>query len=289
MSTTGKDRLDQLADEVDLALGTYRHLRMVLIALPLLLLVGSIAAATLLDVVQESISAYYLTPIRDVFVGAMVGIAVCLVAYRGAPLEDFALNLAGFYAVFVAFVPTGLGATLARLSPERRAETLQGVQAATISVLVVSAAFVYAQRRVTRDTADELRKRRLTSVLFVVSTILVVGFVLLVLWRIIDLDAEFGGVHLTATLLLIASLAMAVATHGWPDPMGKNATPLRRYRLITYAMLGGIPLVAILRFWVQTDYATLITEWWEIALFALFWISETKLTWDKETRQRAEA
>ena len=41
-------------------------------------------------------------------VGALFAIAACLVAYQGVGLlEDYALNGAGFYAVFVALVPTG--------------------------------------------------------------------------------------------------------------------------------------------------------------------------------------
>ena len=98
--------------EADVARETYRHLRMILVALAAFLLIGSIFGLVFFGKFEGSISANYLGPLRDVFVAALVGIAVCLVAYRGRTLEDFALNLAGFYALFVAFVPTDLDDTL---------------------------------------------------------------------------------------------------------------------------------------------------------------------------------
>jgi hypothetical protein len=56
---------------------------------------------------QTSISAYYYTPARGYLVGALIGIAVCLLCLRGnTEVEDSLLNLAGMFAPIVAFVPT---------------------------------------------------------------------------------------------------------------------------------------------------------------------------------------
>src|SRR5205807_1298280 len=56
---------------------------------------------------QPSISAYYYTPVRNYFVGAIIGIAVCLLCLRGnGPVEDVFLNIAGTLAPVVALVPT---------------------------------------------------------------------------------------------------------------------------------------------------------------------------------------
>ena len=101
-------------------------------------LVGA-AFAFGIDSIQGSISAYYLGPMRDVFVGCMVGIAVCLVAYRGEALEDYALNLAGFYALFVAFVPTQLAHSLAKLETEQeRADVIASLRVTIAAVLLVT-------------------------------------------------------------------------------------------------------------------------------------------------------
>ncbi|WP_216361439.1 hypothetical protein [Candidatus Chloroploca asiatica] len=56
---------------------------------------------------QGSISAYYHTPMRDVFVGSLCAIAVFLWAYQGYDWRDNAAgNVAGFAALGVAFFPT---------------------------------------------------------------------------------------------------------------------------------------------------------------------------------------
>jgi hypothetical protein len=264
--------------ESDVARDTYRHLRMMLIALPVLLLVAAALSALVLGTVEGSLSAYYLGPIRDVLVGTMVGTAVCLVAYRGAPLEDYALNLAGFYAVFVAFVPTGLGATLAGLAPEARAELVGSLRVTIVAVLVVAAVFVYAEWRTGRFSPTALSRPPTTRWLFRVNTVLAVGFLGLVGWRLVEGDA-FGGVHLSAAVLLIVGLVTAVASHGWPEMVGEQgAGPRGRYRAIALLMVAGLPLLLALRA-LDVPYAVILTECWEIALFAAFWIMETVRTW----------
>src|SRR5437763_14996232 len=55
---------------------------------------------------QESISAYYYTPVQGVVVGALVTVGICLVVLKGnTDWEDILLNFAGVSAPVVAFVP----------------------------------------------------------------------------------------------------------------------------------------------------------------------------------------
>ena len=265
--------------ESDVAHATYRHLRMMLVALPVLLLVTSALAALVLRTVEGSISAYYLGPFRDVFVGAMVGTAVCLVAYRGGPLEDYALNLSGFYAVLVAFVPTGLADTLAELGPRERAELVDSLRVSIAAVVVVAAVFLLVEWRTGQWPGPELRRNRLTRFLFRGSTLLGIAFLALLAWRVVEGD-DFGGVHLAATFLLMGGLVTAVASHGWPTVTGDDpaATHTGRYRLIAVLMVAGLPLLLVLRA-ARFEYAVIVTEWWEIGLFTTFWVMETVRTW----------
>lgn len=54
-----------------------------------------------------SLSAYYYTGVRDVFVGLLVAIGACLYLYKGFSVsENVALNLAGVFVVAVAMFPT---------------------------------------------------------------------------------------------------------------------------------------------------------------------------------------
>jgi hypothetical protein len=56
---------------------------------------------------QASISSYYHTPMRDIFVGSLIAIGVFLWFYQGiTKKENIALNCAGILAIVVAFTPT---------------------------------------------------------------------------------------------------------------------------------------------------------------------------------------
>ncbi|HEY2879025.1 hypothetical protein [Nocardioides sp.] len=57
--------------------------------------------------VQRSLSAYYYTPVRPMFVGALLVIGFAMIVMWGkTAIEDATLNLAGLLLIVVAFVPT---------------------------------------------------------------------------------------------------------------------------------------------------------------------------------------
>ncbi|HLS16131.1 MAG TPA: hypothetical protein VK095_16610 [Beutenbergiaceae bacterium] len=87
---------------------TYRYLRLAIILLTLLLTLSVIVQIAADDgAVLRSVSAYYYTPARDVFVASLCAIGACMIIYRGrSDTEDVLLNLSGYLAFFVAFVPT---------------------------------------------------------------------------------------------------------------------------------------------------------------------------------------
>ena len=266
------------------ARATYRYLRLMMVTLPTLLLVSTALAFFWLGTIETSISAYYLGPIRDVFVGVMMAIAACLVAYRGAsPLEDFSLDVAGFFAIFVALVPTDLGLTLAALDPADSAELVASLRASTVAVLVVSALFVLVEIRTAPWAPAPFASHRPTRVIAAVTNGVLVAFVVLVVWRVVE-GGEFAWVHGWAAVLFIASLAVAVGSHGWPADGGTSSRDSAdrdhrgKYRSIFFLMLAGAPLFGVLHL-AGWDYAVLAVEWYEVALFALFWVLETRRTW----------
>ena len=74
------------------------------IGLPFALAVGGLLLG--IDL-QESISSYYHTDMRDLFVGSLFAIAVFLWSYRGFERkDDIAGNLASIFALGVAVFPT---------------------------------------------------------------------------------------------------------------------------------------------------------------------------------------
>lgn len=78
------------------------------LAFPIILILGSVIVGDC-STVQSSISSYYHTVMRDVFVGTLCVVGFFLFAYNGYDRTDkIAGNLACFFALGVAFFPTGV-------------------------------------------------------------------------------------------------------------------------------------------------------------------------------------
>lgn len=72
--------------------------------LPFVLILGNVAVGSTRP---DSMSGYYYTPMRNVFVGALCALGVFLVAYDGYDEWDrWITNIAGLGAIGVAFCPT---------------------------------------------------------------------------------------------------------------------------------------------------------------------------------------
>lgn len=281
MSESNEARPPEVRVNADVvARETYRHLRLMLVTLSLLILLAVVALA-LQGKFEGSISAYYSQTIRDVFVGAMVGIAVCLVVYRGyPPFEDFVFNLAGFFAVFVAFVPNTFKEDLAGLTPGERVDALSGLRASLAVLVVVAVLLVAFERRLGRVSVRALNRRPVTRSLLILAIVVAPLFLALVLWTGF-LNDEFVGVHPTAAVLFFACLGLGVATHGWPAVFGGDDAEDKVARRVLVLMVVAAPVVAALLALVgKSAYIVIGIEFAEIAIFALYWIREARRTWD---------
>jgi hypothetical protein len=86
---------------------TYRFLRLGIVAAVAVLGLALLFEWQDADCLKGSISAYFYSPVRSVFVGSLMAIGLCLIAIRGrSNWEEFWLNLAGILAPIVALVPT---------------------------------------------------------------------------------------------------------------------------------------------------------------------------------------
>ena len=89
------------------AVKTYRYLRIRMVGAVVLLGVSILIERSNVDCWQTSVSAYYYTPVRSIFVGVMLAIGLCLIVIKGSTTwEDATLNAAGMLAPIVAVVPT---------------------------------------------------------------------------------------------------------------------------------------------------------------------------------------
>ncbi|MGJ3403743.1 hypothetical protein [Glutamicibacter sp. Je.9.36] len=260
---------------------TLRYVRLMLLAVPLLLVVAIVIYGIANQRIEDSLSSYYLGPARDLFVAMLVTTGVLLVVYTGDELEDYALNLAGFYAMFVALVPTKLGETLAQLHLGEQRRLIFSVQVSVIAVLVVSSVFIWLGIRTSRAPHRALFHSTATKTLGLLSTLLLVGFVLLLLWRTVE-GKQFAGVHASAAFLLIFSMGIAIASHLDHKPlcaMDTSGGKKLHYAIILVLMLIGLIAWPILLA-AGIQEALFIVEWFEISLFSYFWYLESRRLWN---------
>jgi hypothetical protein len=287
--------------QTEIARITYRYLRWLMVLLPAVLFVVSVAYAAIQQDLETSISSYYGTPVRDVFVGVMIALAVCMVAYQGSSLlEDYTLNGAGFYAVFVALIPTNLDEILQSLrdNPAPGGATVSDyIVAMRIAILVVLAlciGLVVIEFKESARLAD-LWGRTQSRMFIILTAGVLFAFLALAAWRLyipkpddVRMDGFTLGplharVHDLAAILLIAALVVAVWSHAKPGVVAtlEGAAPVQEtdlaasnhYKLIVWAMVLGPVLFLLYSLW-DPNHWIILLEWWEIALFGWFWIRE---------------
>jgi hypothetical protein len=89
---------------------TYTYLRTAMVALLVALGVAVFYQTARQGFLLASVSAYYYTPAQAIFVGALIGLAACMIALKGTwGAEEVFLSLGGMFAAVVAIVPTSRG------------------------------------------------------------------------------------------------------------------------------------------------------------------------------------
>ena len=282
---------------------TWRYLRVAMIVLT-----AGLGIAILVEWWQVgrgcwlgSISAYYYTPVNAYFIAALVGIGVCLVCLRGnTDGEDALLNLAGMFAGVVALVPTKLpdfklcetsrgtligvatdsgkqvetitiGTTSVRLDDfeeivEANIEN-NAIALFFVGVLGLCALWWFAQ-----DTHSSPEKARS----FAAAFLTVVGAVVVYLvWP----DWFLAHAHITAAVLMFVCIGVVVALNSlqcWRKGKKKRAGV---YLSIAAGMALSVAVIAFIRFAFGWTHWFLWIEIALLALFALFWIVQSRELW----------
>jgi hypothetical protein len=265
------NRLQQAAPK------TYRYLRVGVVAMAVLLGVSvaiEITVGTDLGILG-SISAYYYTPVRGVFVGSLVAIGLGLVAIKGREgAEDVMLNLAGMLAPLVAFVPTPISVTVAGFEVDQRtvpAALVPAVENNVASLLVLGlAGLAFAWATVGDGRTRSAHRRNVLG-----AAVLLIG---IAAWFGLAQDSflEFGHYAAAVPMFgLIVGLAVVNARQtqsGAVSSRFARATYRRAYAAIALAM--GVTIVVAAVFFVLDStghrpfFAWLF--WVEVALLALF-------------------
>jgi hypothetical protein len=269
---------------------TYLYLRVGLVALAIFLGASLVIELAFGDTPWlGSISAYYYTPVRSVFVGTLTAMGVCLIAIKGRdrPREDLMLNLAGMCAPVVALCPTPLEDSAAcggdtRCVPDAFVPGVVNNIEALVVVGVIGVLF--AARTVRRDSAG-----RGDLVALGVSA---VGLVAFTLWFALGRDSFLDYAHY-GTAIPMFGLIVAVAlvnaaevddfvTSGGTLSMVRSASTLKRaYRAIAYFMgivIGGALALFVVKATTGSEpfaHWVFVVEALLLAAFTAFWILQT--------------
>ena len=128
-----------------------------------------------------SMSAYYHSVARDVFVGALFAIGAAAFLYKGySHKENIAMNLAGIFSVGVAIFPTECPSVVAEAMCE--APTFKAIHAVSAILFFLMIAYVclFRSNDTLRRVKDEARRKRYSR-LYLIIGILMILLPLLVL------------------------------------------------------------------------------------------------------------
>jgi hypothetical protein len=267
---------------------TYLYLRVALVALALFLAASLVIELAFGDTEWlGSISAYYYTPVRSVFVGTLSAMGVCLIAIKGRdrPREDLMLNLAGMCAPVVALVPTPLEdascGDATRCVPDAFVPGVVNNVQALIVVGVVGVLF--AARTVRRDNRERAD--------LVALGVAAVGLAAFALWFVLGRDSFLDFAHygtavpmfglIVAVALVNAAKVDEFVADGGTLAMGHADTYKRAYRGIAYFMgvvIGGALVLFVVKAITGSEpfaHWVFIVEALLLAAFTAFWILQT--------------
>ena len=274
------------------AIKTYRYLRLALVGLVVLLFSSLFIEwqAVGLSCVQATISAYWHTPVRGVFVGVLVTMGICLIALKGSTKgEDILLNLAGILAPGVAFIPTP-DAGPCRSVPAAGADFGPAIANNMQALFVLGVTAVLVAAVIAVRESGSLRRLDRWDLLG-----LAVGFGATAggaVWFYVSRSTFVAHAHNAAAIPMFLAIVGVV----WVNARDIQETvekhpPLRQvrgayvkiYRVIALLMLATLA-VAVLGHLLEWTYALLAVEIGLIMLFGAFWIIQTRELWNQGLR-----
>lgn len=262
---------------VPFAVKSYRYLRFAIVVVVASLLASVLIERFQVSCWQESISAYYYTPVHAVFVGALVALGVSLIAIKGSTdVEDILLNVAGVLAPIVAFVPTSVPsrqcASTGLIGGDAKAFTDNNVAALAIGggIAIVLA---YAVARALGKASSRRIDRPTVIGLILGVVLLLVGLV----WYFAFTDSFFDRAHGGAAVATFFIVGVVMAVNA------RSARPTYRtlYAMTAAAMVLSVVGVVIARLvHPEWRHQILWLEILELIPFAVYWAAQTIEHWE---------
>ncbi len=266
---------------------TYRYLRMGIGGTVVLIFVSIAVAMTQVGVLS-SVSAYYYTPARTVFVGALIATSLGLLAISGTGVERALLDAAGLLAPLIALVPTPLrpgsvpGLTIdcepgsTCVPSVYHPDVANGITTYLVmTVVIVIAAFLIFKGR------NQEFRAVLASLLGATALLLVVAL----MWAFAR-DTFLQYAHVTAAIVFFLAIGSCAVAKAFEHYQG--ARPTRTYQRLYWIIAAGFLLDAVVAVaviyggWLESFVIppVLVCELLALALFLLYWILQSFPRWD---------
>lgn len=260
--------------DVSYQVRSYRYLRIGIVGL-----LTALGAAVIYQRAQAncslgSVSAYFYTPVRSVFVAGLVGLGVCMLALRGLNLaEDIFLNIGGIFAFLVAFVPTPGGSASCQDPDIRVSASVRDNVTALLIVGIPAIALAFTLLFIGWNGREKAHRR----------WALAEGIITLALWAgtLIVVAFYLGWavhyVHNIAAISLavcIIAVAGANAYRRKEAPIQGGLHPIR----FLYSWIAAGMLVISITLLVLAMTGVITVFWLELSvavMFIIFWIAQT--------------
>ncbi|GAA1246410.1 hypothetical protein JOF42_003267 [Microbacterium phyllosphaerae] len=291
-------------DTAPTSLKTHRYLRLSLVFIVVTLLL-SVVIQTIVTSWEPfalgwtplpSISHYFYTPARTVFVGALIAASLALLALSGRDRATTLLDISALFAPLIAIVPTGL-ANHQRVGPFECPDIFEcvpvefqgdmrlgiAVYAVVVMALVITMAVIRLRTRTPNPSA------RLVSIIALITAAAVAA---LAFAPALNEYFPFNfwpvhSIHFVVTLLFLGVFAaVPILYAGGPlDPGETPPTPRQRsiYRWIAGLLIVDLLLLVAALAFRQVFGETPVVLFGEavaLILFAAFWWVQTFQRWD---------
>jgi hypothetical protein len=196
-----------------------RAIGLIGLALPVVLIIGELVVnGDLLD----SISGYYYSDLRDVYVGSMCAIGVFLLSYRGyGPIDDIAGDVAAVTAIGVALFPTTPDD-----HPTRTDQIIGGLHIMFAAVFLLTLAFFCLFLFRKTDTSYPSQRKVHRNRVYLASGVIILSCLALMVFFGWFLDAQTRSLHPTLWLESAATLAYGVAWLTKGEAILRDLSPL---------------------------------------------------------------
>jgi hypothetical protein len=187
-------------------LGLRKGIGIIGLALPLVLLFGRIIFES--HGILDTISAYYYSVMRDIFVGSLWAIGIFLISYRYASLDDILGDLAGLFAILVSIFPT--------TDPDKKPTELQMTSGLAHLVfaacfLIILAIFALYLFREENPDGPTPKKRQRNRVYFICGIAIFACLVLIILVQFLPSNSWLQSIHPRFWLESLAIWAFGIA------------------------------------------------------------------------------